>query len=165
MEDKLRQDFPIDWEEDHYVSRREFFKFLTLASGGLAVGTAALAVAQSWPQKTIRFEEAFIAKVEDVKVGEALQFSYPRPQDLCILVRRSAAEVVAYKRRCTHLSCPVEWQPEQDRLFCPCHNGAFSIEDGHVLQGPPPSALPRIDLTVRNGQIYATGVSLAEKQA
>ena len=32
-----RQDFPIEWEGDHYVSRREMVKFLTLGSLLLAV--------------------------------------------------------------------------------------------------------------------------------
>ena len=27
-----RQDFPIDWPQDHYVERRDFVKFLTLTS-------------------------------------------------------------------------------------------------------------------------------------
>ena len=35
---KWRQDFPIEWEGDHYVSRREMVKFLTLGSLLLAVG-------------------------------------------------------------------------------------------------------------------------------
>ena len=43
MDTQVQRDFPIDWEEDQYVSRREFFKFLTLASGGLAVGSVGMA--------------------------------------------------------------------------------------------------------------------------
>ena len=35
---KWRQDFPIEWEGDHYVSRREMVKFLTLGSLLLASG-------------------------------------------------------------------------------------------------------------------------------
>lgn len=157
MEEKLRTDFPVDWEEDHYVSRREFFKFMTLASGGLAIGSGALAV---WAKTRhqIAFEEAQIASVADVPVGGSLQFSYPRPQDLCVLIQARAGEFVAYSRRCTHLSCPVEVQVDQDRLYCPCHNGAFALSDGHVLQGPPPRPLPRIELAIRDGKIYATGV-------
>ena len=33
-----RKDFPIEWEGDHYVSRREMVKFLTLGSLLLAAG-------------------------------------------------------------------------------------------------------------------------------
>lgn len=159
MDPQLQKDFPIDWEEDQYVTRREFFKFMTLASGGLAAGSAALAVWSSVPRERRAFERAMIAAANDVPVGGSFQFSYPRPSDICILMQPEPGKFVAYSRRCTHLSCPVEFQPEQQRLYCPCHNGAFSVQDGHVLQGPPPRPLPRIELDVREGQIYAVGVA------
>ena len=42
---KWRQDFPIEWEGDHYVSRREMVKFLTLGSLLLAMANWATALA------------------------------------------------------------------------------------------------------------------------
>lgn len=162
MEEKLRQDFPIDWDEDNYVSRREFFKFMTLASGGLALGSLGLAVWAKTPRGERQFQRALIGNITDVPVGGSLAFSYPRPEDLCLLVQDKPGEYVAFSRRCTHLSCPVEYQAEKSRIYCPCHNGAFSLEDGHVLQGPPPRALPMIQLEVTNGQIYATGIKKVE---
>ena len=158
MEEKLKQDFPIEWDEDNYVSRREFFKFMTLASGGLAVGSVALAAWAKIPRQSRQFERALVAHVGDVPVGGSLAFSYPRPQDLCLLIQPEPGRFVAFSRRCTHLSCPVEFQADKNRIYCPCHNGAFSIEDGHVLQGPPPRPLPQIQVEVENGQIFATGV-------
>ncbi|MBS1717639.1 MAG: Rieske (2Fe-2S) protein [Armatimonadetes bacterium] len=162
MDQELKQSFPVDWVEDNYVSRREFFKFLTLASGGLAAGSVGMAVFSSINRGRISFEPAMIANVSDVPVGGSLQFSYPRPQDLCVLIQPKAGEYVAYSRRCTHLSCPVEYQPEHERLYCPCHNGAFSLTDGQVLQGPPPRPLPKVLLEVRGAEIYALGVSHQE---
>jgi len=158
MEERLIDDFPVDWEEDHYVSRREFFKFMTLASGGLALGTGAVAVIANLVRAEIRFVPALIAKVSDLVPGQALAFTFPRPKDLCILVAKKDGGIAAFTRRCTHLSCPVEWDPERNRLFCPCHNGAFSIETGEVLQGPPPHPLPRVSLEIRGDEIWATGV-------
>lgn len=158
MDSKLQDDFPIDWEEDQYVSRREFFKFMTLASGGLALGSAALAGWAAIPPRERKFDRALIAKIGEVKVGESLEFSYPRPVDPCILLHLQSGEYVAYSRRCTHLSCPVVFQAEKQRLYCPCHNGAFAADDGHVLQGPPPRPLPQIQLQIENGEIFAIGV-------
>ena len=158
MEEKLKDDFPIDWEEDNYVSRREFFKFMTLASGGLAIGSTALAAWHQLNRNERRFDEAKIARVSDVAVGGTIGFSYPRPHDICILIQPEAGKFVAYSRRCTHLSCPVDYQHEHNRLYCPCHNGAFSVKDGAVLQGPPPHPLPQIMLEVRGDDIYAVGV-------
>lgn len=165
MDSQVQQDFPIDWEEDHYVSRREFFKFMTLASGGLAVGSAALAAWSSLPRNERRFEPAVIASAHALQPGQSLPFTYPRPSDLCLLIRKPDGEFIAYSRRCTHLSCPVDYQPEKDRLYCPCHNGAFSLEDGRVLQGPPPHPLPRIMVEVRGDEVWATGVKLHGDEA
>lgn len=33
-----RDDFPIDWPEDHYVARRDYTKFMVLTSLAFAVG-------------------------------------------------------------------------------------------------------------------------------
>ncbi|MCW5947638.1 MAG: Rieske 2Fe-2S domain-containing protein [Fimbriimonadales bacterium] len=163
MEDRVRQDFPIDWEEDNYVSRREFFKFLTLASGGLAIGSATMAVWSKFPREERRFDPMMIAEGKSMSPGSAVSFNYPRMHDLCILIRKPNGEYVAYSRRCTHLSCPVNYEPDNDRLYCPCHNGAFAVDDGRVLQGPPPHPLPRILLEERSGEIWAVGVTLKEE--
>lgn len=163
MERRLSDDFPIDWEEDQFVSRREFFKFMTLASGGLAIGSVGLAAWSQGIRDQRQFEGKRIAKLDDIVAGTALAFSYPRPTDLCLLVRRPDGSVVAFSRRCTHLSCPVDYQPEKERLFCPCHNGAFSTTDGKVLQGPPPHPLPQIVIENREGELWAVGVKSAEK--
>ena len=49
---------------------------------------------------------------------------------------------------------------QRRRLECPCHEGYFSVEDGHVIQGPPPRPLPRIELERSGGQLYASGVTV-----
>lgn len=162
MEQKLQQDFPIDWDEDHYVSRKEFFKFMTLASGGLALGSAGLAVWSKLPRGHRKMDEKPIAAADRVPVGGSLAFNYPREHDLCILIQTESGVYKAYSRRCTHLSCPVEWEPEKNRLYCPCHNGAFSVKDGAVLQGPPPRALPEIMLEIREDHIFAVGIKRVE---
>ncbi|MGV3614165.1 MAG: ubiquinol-cytochrome c reductase iron-sulfur subunit [Fimbriimonas sp.] len=162
MEEKLRHDFPVDWDEDHYVSRREFFKFMTLTSGGLALGSTALAAWSRVPRDHRAFEPVAVAKVTDLSVGRSIGFSYPRPDDLCILIQTGDGEYKAYSRRCTHLSCPVEYQADQARLYCPCHNGAFALKDGSVLQGPPPRPLPEIIVEVRGDQIFAKGIKRGE---
>ncbi len=158
MDSKLQDDFPIDWEEDHYVSRREFFRFMTLASGGLALGSAALAGWAAIPPRERKFDRARIVALNEIEVGGSVEFNYPRPIDPCILLQPEPGQYVAYSRRCTHLSCPVEYQPEMDRLYCPCHNGAFAVSDGHVLHGPPPRPLARVQLEVVDGEIFAIGV-------
>ena len=65
-------------------------------------------------------------------------FRYPGPDDPCLLVRTGEDAYVAYSQKCTHLSCAVYYARDRNRLECPCHEGYFAVEDGRVLQGPPP---------------------------
>lgn len=155
---RIRDDFPVDWEEDQYVSRREFFKFMTVASGAFAAGSVGLAAWSASTRQQRFFDPARICAVTDLQPGASLAFAYPRKEDICILVRTAQGEFRAYSRRCTHLSCPVDWQPDKHRLYCPCHNGAFDVENGKVLQGPPPHPLPQIVLETRGDDVWAVGV-------
>jgi len=60
---------------------------------------------------------------------------------------------IAMSNICTHLGCHIRWIAEQDKFFCPCHNGEFDIQ-GNVVAGPPPRPLDRYDVKVENDQLY-----------
>jgi Rieske Fe-S protein len=155
-----RTDFPIDWPQDHYVERRDFMKFMVLTSLAFTVGQFWIA-AQNWLRRRRGVPEiARIAAVQDVPVGSAITFSYPRPTDNCLLIRRSENEFVAYGQECTHLSCAVRPRPAEGVLHCPCHEGYFELSSGRPLAGPPRRPLPRVLLEVRQGQIFAAGVEV-----
>ncbi len=162
MDDRLVEEFPVNWEDDDYVTRREFFRFMTLASGGLAVGSGAIAAWTTLSRSERSLDEVKVAAADQIPVGGSIAFEYPRKGDLCLLIHKEPGHFVAYSRRCTHLSCPVDYQPELKRLYCHCHNGAFSLEDGRVLQGPPPRPLPRILIQLRQDGIYAVGIAKGE---
>jgi arsenite oxidase small subunit len=156
-----REDFPINWEEDHYVTRRAFTAFLTLVSGALFLGTSLVTLREWWQRwRPARLAPARIAQVRHVPVGVAQLFHYPTPNDPCLLMRLSADRFVAYSQKCTHLQCPVLYQSTDKKLHCPCHAGFFSVEDGRPLAGPPKRPLPRIVLAAKGEEIWATGVQL-----
>jgi Rieske Fe-S protein len=160
MDKNLIDSFPVDWEDDNYVTRREFLKFGTVASGAFAVGSVGIAAWGRARENGPSFEPRMIALTGDIEPGNALPFNFPREKDLALLIQKPDGEFVAYARRCTHLSCPVVYEAAQSRLFCPCHNGAFSVEDGSVLQGPPPHPIPQIEIEIRGDEIWAIGVKL-----
>lgn len=54
---------------------------------------------------------------------------------------------------CTHLGCRVRWIADDDRFYCPCHNGVFA-KDGSVVSGPPPRPLDRFESKVEDGILY-----------
>ena len=154
---RWRQDFPIDWPQDQYVSRRDFTKFMVLTSFAFVVGQLWIGL-QSLFKSRIKPAGQPIMALANLPVGGAKAFNYPGPHDTCLLVRLDEKTVVAFDQKCTHLSCAVIPQPEKNRFLCPCHEGSFDIATGRPISGPPQRPLPRITLEVRNGAIYATGV-------
>ncbi len=59
-----------------------------------------------------------------------------------------------FHNHCTHVGCPINWSPQADRFFSPCHGGVFD-RDGRVLAGPPPRPLDRYEWKIENGVLYA----------
>ena len=94
----------------------------------------------------------------EIPVQGVKLFTYPGPEDSCILVRTSEDRYAAFSQKCTHLSCAVYYVAEKRRLECPSHQGYFSIEDGSVLQGPPTRPLPRVILERRGTELIAIGI-------
>ena len=154
-----RDEFSIETAAESYVARRQFAKFLVLTSLGMFVGNLWIAI-RSWfaPKRT--FQPQLLGAFTDIGVGEAKLFSYPTPDDPCILIRTASDQFVAYSQKCTHLSCAVYFAAQENRIECPCHEGYFSVEDGSVLQGPPPRPLPRIILKRQGTDLIATGVEI-----
>jgi Rieske Fe-S protein len=91
-------------------------------------------------------------------VGGAITFNYPSAHDPCLLVRTGQDALVAYSQACTHLSCAVVPQVEKDCIHCPCHEGYFDLQSGRPIAGPPQRPLTKINLDVRQGAVYATGL-------
>lgn len=154
-----RDEFSVFSNDEKYVSRRQFSKFLVLASLGMFVGNLWILV-RSWFSRKPSYPVTAIAPANEVPVGGVRLFQYPTAQEQCILLRTGANEYVAYSQKCTHLSCAVFYSATNNRLECPCHNGAFSVRDGSPLQGPPRRPLPRIVVERKGDVLLATGIQL-----
>jgi nitrite reductase/ring-hydroxylating ferredoxin subunit len=155
-----RQDFPIDWPEDHYVERRDFMKFMVLTSLAFTAGQFWIAVQNWWRRRRGAPEIRRIASLADAPAGSVLTFRYPEDKDECVLIRSSSGALVAYSQKCTHLSCAVVPRPEHGVMRCPCHEGYFDLDSGRPLAGPPRRPLPRVLVEVRGQDIYATGIEI-----
>src|SRR5882672_2358191 len=132
---RWKQDFPIPAEEDSYVTRREFTKFLGLTSLALFLGTFTAAVRTLW-KRSAAGPPASVAHVNEIAVGGYKLFRYPTENDPCILLRLEQDKFVAFNQNCTHLACPVHFNAATRQLVCPCHKGFFSAENGRPLAGP-----------------------------
>jgi Rieske Fe-S protein len=153
-----QMEFPYNRDEEAQVTRREFCNFLFLTSSALfagAAGFAAMSAYRASNPKTFRPER--IDGAASLEPGSALNFTYPEGEDSAILVRARDGSYAAFGQKCTHLSCPVHYSKQNDRLECPCHEGGFDARTGVVLYGPPPRPLDKITIEIHNGELFATG--------
>jgi len=154
---KYQQDFPIEWEGDHYVSRREMVKFLTIGSLLLAMANWATAFAR----RLVRRDSSAVQLLGPASALDhngSMLFRYPTAESPCIAIRTPQGGLVAYSQVCTHLSCAVVYDKSENQLVCPCHRGIFNLDQGAPVAGPPTRSLPRVRLEQRGDQIFATGL-------
>ncbi|SEN94373.1 Rieske Fe-S protein [Mesobacillus persicus] len=152
----IRRDRELD------LNRRGFIASTLSLMGVFFVSSTPLIALSGNREEEAHESEVFIANTDDIKIGESFGFSYPDENDPALVIRLSENEYRAYNIKCTHLMCPVFWEPEEGHLECPCHHGFFNVDDGSVIAGPPQRALPSIDLKIKNNKIYAVGISQAQ---
>jgi Rieske Fe-S protein len=154
-----REEFSVHAEDEKFVTRRQFTKFLTLTSVAMAAGNVWI-LAKSLMYRAPEYPVARIASAGEIAVGSVKLFNYPTPADPCILIRTADDTYVAYSQICTHLSCAVFYSAASKHIECPCHKGVFSASDGSVIAGPPPRPLPRVVLERRGDDVVATGMAV-----
>jgi len=151
-------EFPYERDQEAQVTRRQFCNFLFLTSTALFAGAAGFSATSAYSAQSGRsFYPARIEGSETLEPGTAMNFYYPSENDSAILIRSRDGSYAAFGQKCTHLSCPVHYSKQNDRLECPCHEGGFDARTGQVLYGPPPRPLDKIDIEVRNGEVFAVG--------
>ena len=154
----FQAEFPYERDEEAQVTRREFCNFLGLTSAALFIGAAGFAAKAALDaRESVTLPVARIEGAEALATNSSLNFSYPTERDSAILIRAADGSYHAYGQKCTHLSCPVYYSRDHQRLECPCHEGAFDAMTGNVLYGPPPRALDVIEVETRDGQVWAIG--------
>ena len=154
-----RQEYPIDWSESEYVTRREFTRLLLVTSFAFVAGQTWIVLSSLTKQATAaQSPRVEVATIDQVPLGGSLLFYYPHENSPCLLVHLKTDQYVAFSQKCTHLSCPVLPEVDRGRFHYPCHEGMFDIQTGVPLSGPPRRRLPQVALELTNGRIYAVGI-------
>ena len=93
-----------------------------------------------------RLNRVMLARVEAERITPRFQVN-------------AADGVVAYSAVCTHTGCDVfNWDGEQLRMACPCHESQFDIYDGgRVVGGPAPRPLAMLPLEIAGDAVRVAG--------
>ncbi len=150
-----RRDFPYTSSGEEGITRRDFARFLVAASVA-AAGTGGVVSIWASLRRINTGEPVRIASIDEIDVGGSLLFRYPTENDPAILVRPDEGSILGFSQKCTHLGCVVFWAAEDSHFECPCHEGSFDLS-GEPIAGPPERPLGRIEVEVRDSEIWAIG--------
>ena len=152
--------------EAKQVDRRRFLSAAIASMGGLisaAIGLPAIAyvIGPALQQQTENWVRLGpVSKVENgvptlFKTTVERQTGWINAQEevSAYVLTDDGQTFGAMSNICPHRGCRVRWIAEQDKFFCPCHNGVFS-KDGAVESGPPPRALDRFETKIEGGVLF-----------
>lgn len=155
------------------VSRRSFLK---VGGAAAAVGTtmanipAAEAAAAEAGRTTLPYSPKALGPVSKLRLNEPVQFTFPDASSPCVLVKTGSrveggvgpdGDIVAFSTMCTHMGCPVSYEPGTKTFQCPCHYSLFDAEKGgQMICGQATENLPRIELRFNDKDGAITAVSV-----
>jgi len=141
---------------------RRSFLATAVMTGGLVAGYGTFAMMAGrylYPAHPADTSWLFVQDLRSLKAGDSLVYRTPAGATVAVARLGSAgtdADFLALSSTCPHLGCQVHWESQNNRFFCPCHNGAFD-PSGKAIAGPPADAgqsLLRYPLKVENGLLY-----------
>ena len=145
-------------------SRRDFIANVALGTGTvLGLGSLAYRFLEYlYPViPAIKLVEVPAGKPEDIPADGVRLIQLPAGP---VILEKADNEVHAFSAICTHLGCTVQWHPEDKRFICPCHQGIYDLK-GNVVSGPPPRPLVKLQVTVRDDQVFVLMNSPKGEQA
>ncbi len=139
------------------MNRRDFYRFGTLALGGLvslalAVPGVAYILDPILKKKGREGDYQELTSLSRLQVGvpevfpiiEERQDAWvkypPEPVGAVWLIRQPAGsteEVLALSAECPHLGCAVNLSSDRKSFFCPCHTSSFKFNGNPINQIPP----------------------------
>lgn len=138
-------------QKDAQLTRRDFLKMGVSALSLVAlleVGGASLLFMKPRSSDGEFGGMVTAGMAESFPPGSVTEF----PDGRFYLVRAGDGGFLAVYRRCTHLGCTVNWEPEQNRFFCPCHASTFDMH-GEVENPPAPRALDTFPVQIEAEQV------------
>ncbi len=144
-------------------SRRDFMSDVILGVGTtLGLGSLAFRFLEYlYPViLPVKLVEVPAGNVSEIPAGGARLVHLPEGP---VMLEKTDGEVHALSAICTHLGCIIAWQPTAKEFICPCHGGRYDM-NGKVIFGPPPRPLEKLEVKLRDGQVFVLMPSLKEEQ-
>lgn len=150
---------------DSRLERRRFLQRLSIGLGALgaaAVGLPLLGyLLAPLIEKTPKVWRS-VGRIDKFDIGTTALVAFPDASPVpwsgvtgqtgSWLRRTGENEFIAFSIDCTHLGCPVRWEPEAELFMCPCHGGVY-YKNGEVAAGPPPLPLRRYPVRIRGEEV------------
>jgi len=149
------------------LDRRSFVKIVTAFLGSVMAAMVGLPMIQYFISpalnKSVSDDWISLGPLEKYPLDIPTQFAFTisringwekSSQSYGVFVlRKTDKDVVVFSDVCTHLSCRVAWDEENEEYFCPCHAASFD-KNGEVISGPPPRPLDRYEIKLEEGQLF-----------
>jgi menaquinol-cytochrome c reductase iron-sulfur subunit len=153
-------------EHEGGISRRSFVTGVVATLGGIIasiVGLPAIGYLISpGLKKRITDEWVSVGLVEDLPFNVPTLSTFTRTSQSgwertatsygVYVIRKPGQRFNVFSNTCTHLSCRVAWDEEQEEFICPCHDGRFA-KDGSIISGPQPRPLDEFEYKIEDGML------------
>ncbi len=152
------------------VTRRDFLKATgsVAAAAPVAASTTAQAAVGETGRATLQYPVKAIGRAS--AMSAPVQFTYPDAASPCVALKMGAPvpggvgpdqDIVAYSTLCTHMGCPVSYDPGTKAFKCPCHFSLFDAEKGgQMICGQATENLPRVILKYDNNSGAVSAVAV-----
>jgi Rieske Fe-S protein len=136
--------------------RRSFLNYLLGTSVGATIVAIAYPIVRFMiPPDVVEAAQTSVVagQVGELPANSAKIFKFGNKPGL--LIHTAAGEFKALSATCTHLDCIVQYQPDQKRIWCACHNGVYNV-NGQAVSGPPPRPLDEYVVNIRGNEVHVS---------
>jgi menaquinol-cytochrome c reductase iron-sulfur subunit len=149
------------------LDRRGFVKIVTTALGSIMAAMVGIPVIGYFIspaiKRTIQDNWIALGPLDNFPPGSPTMFNFTLTQVNgwerssksygVFVIRSESGEPEVLSDVCTHLSCRVNWNEENQEFACPCH-AAFFDQNGNVKTGPPPRRLDQYEIKLEENQLF-----------
>jgi thiosulfate dehydrogenase [quinone] large subunit len=96
-----------------------------------------------------------LGSVTSMPDNSSASFTIPSNGEPGLVIRTTTGDFVAYNAVCPHAGCTVGYSSANKIIVCPCHGSEFEVSNGHVIVGPAPHGLTKLEVKEgSNGNLY-----------